>query len=289
MAGLRKRRPTWSAEGLLSQHDLHDILDDVDRQLRSLDKRTVEGVHDHSVNVAGIQRVTTIVTGGGGGSTTPTLHNELEGKQGGLETDQFYHLSAAQWGVYGLHNSLTDLQGGTIPDEFFHFNELHHAQLAATIGADAGAWAAYQTALYGTSAILSSTAAYLLHLLGAYTPDGTTHKANVIYFGDATDSIRTQMGHYDDNRFAWWGDGANFGIYTDGSIIFHAGAASAAQAPSMTIVGDNASVLGYWGFTGDPDTYISNPAANAIGIVLGGTERLRITSPSAGVVVFSVP
>jgi hypothetical protein len=117
MAGLRKRRPGWNAEGLPSQQDFHDILDDIDRQLRDLDGRMVAGDTAHTVNAAAIATVTrTVSSGGGGGGVT-------------------------------IHNSLHGLQGGLAPSEYYHFSELLHHELAATVGASG--FSAYQTTLYG--------------------------------------------------------------------------------------------------------------------------------------------
>jgi len=117
MAGLPKRYPAWSAEGLPSQEDFRTILDAIDRQLRDLDGRMVAGDTAHTVNAAAIATVTrTVSSGGGGGGVT-------------------------------IHNSLHGLQGGLAPSEYYHFSELLHHELAATVGASG--FSAYQTTLYG--------------------------------------------------------------------------------------------------------------------------------------------
>jgi len=101
-----------------------------------------------------------------------SIHNILSGLQGGI-TDQFYHLTAAEYAAKFLHDALTDLQGG-VEDEHYHLSAAEYAalgaphnSLAGLQGGAAGQFYHMTAADYAARILGTGTAGYISNFIGA--------------------------------------------------------------------------------------------------------------------------
>ena len=118
------------------------------------------------------------------------------------------------------------------------------------------------------------TASPLLNLIGTYTPTGSTGMGAILYFSDVG-NINTQMGHYDLDAYshATGTSGSDFFLYCDGAIHFHAGNASIAHFPMLTVNADS-SVF-------DGDVLPSADNSHAFGSAALGWETLYLSDAHA--------
>ena len=177
-----------------------------------------------------------------------------------------YYVIGSGIGNTVQHNALSGIQGGLL-DERYHFTELHHDQLAATIGA--AGFDAFRTHLYGTGATLSDLSAGAVIYAGAagllagdaafFCVDRAGGRKGVLIYGAAMGAVPTTLLPDIYTVFHGMNQGSTVGTLTtfsntdDSSGMWHSRRAKGTEAIPAAVTADSvlyeARASGYNGAT----------------------------------------
>ncbi len=269
MAGLRTRQIRQDDQGRLNPQDLQDVIDQVNQTLVNHDK-ALSGLSGGQTTAVQ-QIITQIIAAGGGGGVSS--HNALAGKQGGLAPGEYYHLSAAEYArllTVSEHAALRDNQP-------FGAGAVVYIDASGKLKTDAASfsWDALNKRLgIGTNTFADPiTGSSKLRVVdGTMQMSFRDHSTGEGWIAVSNGTITGLVGLHDT-------DGVLVGAYSNHVVTFRTNNLNRMKltATPQLLGSAGTAAAPFFSFIPDPNSGFISSAADAIGVVLGGVERLRIT------------